>query len=106
APLIAGRLQPILQDATGGSGEDAIVVLTEALLRQLSTAVTIDSLVQVPVAVTSPFTTAPAPRLSGKLTIPQTNAPDNSFRLSTSKVGLGNGPSSSTSLFTVKSPAD
>jgi len=107
APLLAARLAYVEQGASGGSLADAQAVLQQALLNQLSDAVTVNTLVQVPATVTSPFGSTLPPLLSGKLAVANPPAGGgNAFSFSTAKVALANGSSTATFLFSVKSPAD
>jgi LysM repeat protein len=124
AQAISQRLLYILQDQNGGSQPDAVYAIQQAMLAQLSSAFTVDTIMQVPVTVTSPFDStqgASAPRLSGKIIMnstgdtlestesEQTNLPS-AFSFSTAKVSLtntveGSSPTA-TFLFSVKAPAD
>jgi LysM repeat protein len=119
AASISGRVQYVMDG--GGPGEhggedprraEAIAVMGQELLVTLSSAYTINSLVQAAVKVASPFTDpVTAPRLSGKPTL---NQPDSSTSvrnasLSNAKVPLAqtteSDPALATFLLTVQSPA-
>jgi LysM repeat protein len=109
AQKLAQRVTQVLQDAPLGSIDDAQAALQQALLTQLSSAFTVDTLVQVPVNVTS-ATSDPkvAPRLSGKLILAGASDEQqlpNAYSFSTAKVGLTEGGATATFLFSVKAPA-
>lgn len=122
AAVIKNRLQYVLanqQDAAAGSLAEAKEALHQALLQTLSSAFTVDTIMQVPVAVTSTLPggqklTDPkrAPRLSGKIVMSgaQTGLP-NAFSFSTAKVSLTDSTSPAPTptanfLFSVKAPAE
>jgi LysM repeat protein len=98
----------VLQGPQQTSLHDAQAAMQQALLTQLSSAFTVDTLVQVPVTVTS-NTTDPlmAPRLSGKVGLADGTSQQlpNAFSFSTAKVALTNGAATATFLFSVKAPA-
>ncbi len=98
----------VLQGPQQTSLHDAQAAMQQALLTQLSSAFTVDTLVQVPVTVTS-STTDPlaAPRLSGKVGLAGSASQQlpNAFSFSTAKVALTNGSATATFLFSVKAPA-
>jgi LysM repeat protein len=108
AQAISKRLLPVLE-GSAGDPTAAIDALYQSMLTQLSTAFTVDTVVQVPVTVTSTDTGA-APRLSGKVdeltASGDVTALPQAYSFSTAKVPLLNGSSSATFLFTVKAPAD
>lgn len=109
AQKLAQRVTLVLQDAPTGSLADAQAALQQALLTQLSSAFTVDTLVQVPVNVTSD-TADPlaAPRLSGKLVLAGTSDAQqlpNAYSFSTAKVALTESSATATFLFSVKAPA-
>lgn len=109
AQKLAQRVTQVLQDAPTGSIDDAQAAMQQALLTQLSSAFTVDTLVQVPVNVTS-ATSDPkvAPRLSGKLVLAGASNEQqlpNAYSFSTAKVGLTEGSATATFLFSVKAPA-
>jgi LysM repeat protein len=111
AGLISQRILPVLQKQGGGEDttgiQDAIGAMYQALLQQLGSAYSVDTIVQVPVTVTSTYDAQSAPRLSGKIIINQgsnSNAP-NAFSFSTAKVPLAKGPATANFLFSAKAPA-
>jgi len=109
AQLIAVRVLPVL---AGGRGDAATAAdaLYQSMLTTLSTAFTVDTLVQVPVTVTSDTSDAKtAPRLSGSAVAPgagDTVGGPQAYSFSTAKVPLTNGASAATFLFSVKAAAD
>ena len=119
AASIAGCVQYVMDDGEPGEYGDpdprraeAIATMQQELLVNLSSAYSINSLVQVGVDVTSTFTNSlTAPRLSGKpiLSQPQTKAPVRNASLSNSKVPLTktteSEPALATFLLTVQSPS-
>ena len=119
AASIAGCVQYVMDDGEPGEYGDpdarraeAIATMQQELLVNLSSAYSINSLVQVGVDVTSTFTNSlTAPRLSGKpiLSQPQTKAPVRNASLSNSKVALTktteSDPALATFLLTVQSPS-
>ncbi|MBI3422134.1 MAG: LysM peptidoglycan-binding domain-containing protein [Acidobacteria bacterium] len=107
AQKLAQRVTLVLQDAPTGSIDDAQAALQQALLTQLSSAFTVDTLVQVPVGVTSAVQNPlAAPRLSGQVVLAQGDQQlPNAFSFSTAKVGLTEGGATATFLFSVKAPA-
>jgi LysM repeat protein len=118
ADALKERLQTVLDHQQGhGSLGEAKEAFYQALLQSLSSAFTVDTVVQVPVAVSSTLPgggklTDPksAPRLSGKIVMngEQTELP-NAFSFSTAKVSLtdSTAPPTPTAnfLFSVKAPA-
>ncbi|HET6208966.1 MAG TPA: hypothetical protein VFD94_01210 [Jatrophihabitans sp.] len=109
AELISRRVAPVLDGGTGNAAT-AGDALYQSMLTTLSTAFTVDTLVQVPVTVSSAATDPKsAPRLSGSAVAPGTGqdagAPQ-AYSFSTAKVQLTNGPSEATFLFSVKAAAD
>jgi LysM repeat protein len=113
---ISDRVKPVLEGSSGVDA-DARDALYESMLTQLSTAFTVDTLVQVPVKVHSQATEASAaPRLSGKLMqlapqdLPQrdpaTTPLPQAYSFSTGKVPLTDDASAATFLFSVKAPSD
>jgi LysM repeat protein len=119
AGALKERLQLVLQNQQGqGSLAEAKEALYQAMLQTLSSAFTVDTIVQVPVAVTSTLPdgkklTDPksAPRLSGKIVMngQQTELP-NAFSFSTAKVSLTDSTAPAPTptanfLFSVKAPA-
>lgn len=110
ANAISARTAYVLQNASGGSPSDAVGAIYQSMLEQLSTAFSTDTIVQVPVAVTSPFTDPlSAPRLSGKIVLDtsggaQTGLPD-AYSFTPAKVSLVNGTPTASFLFSVKTPA-
>jgi LysM repeat protein len=116
AQAISNRLQYVLQVTPQGSMDDAKAAIYQAMLTELSSAFTVDTLVQVPVTVDSPYTDPlAAPRLSGKIAMADNGAPSgdqspstlpSAYSFSTAKVALTKPGSTATFLFSVKSPAD
>lgn len=110
ATTLSGLVAHVLDDQSGGSLDDARAALYQALLTRLSSAFTIDTIVQVPVTVGSPFgDVTVAPRLSGTIVMGDrkdvtAGAPD-SFSFSTAKVAMTSPGATGTFLFSVKSPA-
>ncbi|HMX29019.1 MAG TPA: LysM peptidoglycan-binding domain-containing protein, partial [Blastocatellia bacterium] len=112
AQMLSARLQYVLQGEQAGSLSDAQGAMYQALLTELSSAFTIDTVVQVPVSVTTTGEQPAAPpNLSGKIVM---NDPGNStsgqslpstFSFSTAKATLAAPGSTATFLFNVKSPA-
>ena len=112
AEALSARLQYVLQGRPAGSMQDAQGAMYQALLTELSSAFTIDTIVQVPVAVTiTGAQPAAPPNLSGKIVM---NDPDgtasaqslpSTFSFSTAKAALSAPGSTATFLFSVKSPA-
>lgn len=108
AELISRRVTTVL---AGGSGNPATAAdaLYQSMLTTLSTAFTVDTLIQVPVTVTSSATDPKsAPRLSGSAVAPGSSqdAGAQAYSFSTAKVQLTNGPSEANFLFSVKAAAD
>jgi LysM repeat protein len=106
ALYVSQRVEYVLSGASSGSLADAQTALYQAMLNQLSNAITVNTLVQVPVTVSSTFSGDLAPLLSGKITVPGATPDEvNAFSFSTTKIDLADGASTATFLFTVKSPA-
>ncbi len=112
AQMLSARLQYVLQGEQAGSIEDARGAMYQALLTELSSAFTIDTVVQVPITVTTTGEQPAAPpNLSGKMVMndPGGSTPDQSlpstFSFSTAKATLTAPGSTATFLFNVKSPA-
>ncbi|MEZ4783418.1 MAG: LysM peptidoglycan-binding domain-containing protein [Candidatus Kapaibacterium sp.] len=114
AEVISSRLSLVLVDQSQGLIEDAIDAMYQSLLMKLSNAFSIDTIVQVPVAVTSSTSDEKvAPRLSGKVTMAAgasategSGSLPNAFSFSTAKVAMTNPSSAATFLFSVKAPAE
>jgi len=104
ASLIASRVLPVYaSQSTAGLG-DAVEAMEQSLLVKLANAYSVESLVQVPVAVTS-ASTSPV-LLSGKPIINGVTGPQvQDLSLTTAKVGLSNASETATFLLSVKSPA-
>ncbi len=110
AQRISDRLAYVLQVAPGGSLDDAKAAMYQSLLSKLSSAFTVDTLVQVPVRVSSSYTDPlAAPRLSGKIVMSDVDGSGQSvpsaFSFSTAKVALTRPGATATFLFSVKAPA-
>ena len=108
AQALSARVKHVLS-GSGGSLEDAKGAMYQALLGQLSSAFTVTTLVQVPVDVSSGGTDPrSAPRLSGKVVMANGGSGDvpSAFSFSTAKVSLTQPSSTSTFMFSVKSPAE
>ncbi|HYN84641.1 MAG TPA: LysM peptidoglycan-binding domain-containing protein [Pyrinomonadaceae bacterium] len=116
AQALSQRLQYVLAGQSGGSEPDAVDAIYQAMLTELSSAFTVDTLVQVPVQVANPGASDPlaAPRLSGKLIVGDEGGVadpslPNAFSFSTAKVSLTDSTSqakpTATFLFSVKAPA-
>jgi hypothetical protein len=111
AAVLSGRVQAILQEGPAGTLADAQGAMFQAMLTQLSSAFTVSSVVQVPVAVTGGSgTPLSAPRLSGKLTAVGTrtaaDGQPSAFSFSTARVALTSPGATATFLFSVKAPAE
>lgn len=110
AQRISERLAYVLQVTPGGSLDDAKAAMYQSLLSQLSSTFTVDTLVQVPVTVSSSYTDPlAAPRLSGKIVMSDVDGTNQSvpsaFSFSTAKVVLTQPGATATFLFSVKAPA-
>jgi LysM repeat protein len=111
AQVLSQRIAYILDDQSRGSKADAQAAIYQALLLRLSSAFTVDAIVQVPVQVAynsgdgKAEGPSSAPRLSGKVVM---NPPDleNVFSMSPAKVSLTTTIEPTASfLFSVKAPA-
>jgi LysM repeat protein len=110
AQRISDRIAYVLQVPAEGSLDDARAAMYQALLSQLSSAFTVDTLMQVPVTVSSAYTDPlVAPRLSGKIHLSEEGGGGQSvpsaFSFSTAKVALTQPGATATFLFSVKAPA-
>ncbi len=104
AGLLSARVAPVL-DGTPGDARAAGEALYQAMLMKLSSAYTVDTVIQVPVKVkvTGPLTPGNEPRLAGSaVSVRSAAGGDRAYSLSTAKVGLAAGESSATFLFSVK----
>jgi LysM repeat protein len=108
---VAAPLEYILSNGGDGSPSDAVDAMTQELLLQLGNAFTINTLVQVPVTVTSGSTDpTTAPRLAGKIEIvdPGSGVPQSTpsaFSFSTAKVSMAQPSATANFMMSVKSPA-
>ena len=108
AELISRRVTTVLAGGTGNQ-VTAADALYQSMLTTLSTAFTVDTLIQVPVTVSSSATDPKsAPRLSGSAVAPGSSqdAGAQAYSFSTAKVQLTNGASEANFLFSVKAAAD
>ena len=114
AEVISDRLALVLEGQSQGTIDDAVNAMYQAMLTKLASAFEINTIVQVPVAVSSGTSDEKtAPRLSGKITMAEGSTDDggtgtlpNAFSFSTTKVSMTNPASTATFLFSVKAPAE